>query len=129
MASRDKKDLREDVREAWQASAAEYKLAHSGEPQPFLTCTYRSSAEQDALYAIGRTKPGKKVTNAKAGQSNHNSNPSRAFDIGFQQGGKLFWDNHFFERFAVIAKSHGLSWGGDWTGGFRDKPHFEGPKL
>lgn len=32
----------------------------------------RTFAEQDALYAQGRTKPGKKVTNAKGGQSVHN---------------------------------------------------------
>jgi len=32
----------------------------------------RTWAEQDALYAQGRTAPGKIVTNAKAGQSYHN---------------------------------------------------------
>lgn len=32
----------------------------------------RTFAEQDALYAQGRTKPGPIVTNAKGGQSNHN---------------------------------------------------------
>ena len=32
----------------------------------------RTFAEQDALYAQGRTKPGAKVTNAKGGQSIHN---------------------------------------------------------
>ena len=41
--------------------------------------TLRTFAEQDSLYAIGRTKPGKKVTNAKAGQSYHNY--GLAFDI------------------------------------------------
>src|SRR5258708_12842627 len=32
----------------------------------------RTKAEQDALYAQGRTTPGKVVTNAKGGQSMHN---------------------------------------------------------
>ena len=32
----------------------------------------RTIDEQNALYAQGRTKPGKKVTNAKGGQSYHN---------------------------------------------------------
>nr|MBA3805723.1 M15 family metallopeptidase [Acidobacteriota bacterium] len=32
----------------------------------------RTFAEQDALFAQGRTKPGKVVTNARGGQSNHN---------------------------------------------------------
>mgnify|MGYP002477972077 CR=1 FL=1 len=34
--------------------------------------TLRTDAEQDALYAIGRTKPGKVVTNARGGESLHN---------------------------------------------------------
>src|SRR5688572_8244426 len=32
----------------------------------------RTYAEQDALYAKGRTRPGPKVTNAQGGFSNHN---------------------------------------------------------
>jgi peptidoglycan L-alanyl-D-glutamate endopeptidase CwlK len=35
----------------------------------------RTMAEQDALYAQGRIKPGKKVTNAKAGQTNLGLSP------------------------------------------------------
>lgn len=41
--------------------------------------TFRTNEEQDILYSQGRTKPGKKVTNAKAGQSIHNY--GFAFDI------------------------------------------------
>ena len=37
-----------------------------------VTSGYRSFAEQNALYAQGRTKPGNIVTNAKGGQSLHN---------------------------------------------------------
>ena len=37
-----------------------------------ITSTWRDNESQNALYAQGRTKPGKKVTNAKAGQSFHN---------------------------------------------------------
>src|SRR5690606_7828810 len=37
-----------------------------------ITQGYRSIAEQDALYAQGRTAPGEIVTNARGGQSNHN---------------------------------------------------------
>ena len=33
---------------------------------------YRSFAEQDKLYAQGRTEPGMKVTNARGGYSQHN---------------------------------------------------------
>ena len=38
-----------------------------------VTQGLRTIAEQDELYAQGRTKPGKIVTNAKGGKSNHNS--------------------------------------------------------
>lgn len=41
--------------------------------------TFRTHEEQDSLFAQGRTKPGKIVTNAKGGQSIHNY--GLAFDI------------------------------------------------
>ena len=37
-----------------------------------ITSTYRDLESQAAIYAQGRTTPGKKVTNAKPGQSWHN---------------------------------------------------------
>ncbi|MNC30597.1 Peptidoglycan L-alanyl-D-glutamate endopeptidase CwlK precursor [compost metagenome] len=37
-----------------------------------ITQGYRSKAEQDGLYAQGRTKPGSIVTNARGGYSYHN---------------------------------------------------------
>ena len=39
---------------------------------PYIYEGFRSRARQDELYAIGRTAPGKIVTQAKAGQSFHN---------------------------------------------------------
>lgn len=39
---------------------------------PLIYCGRRTMEEQAALYAIGRTSPGKVVTKAKAGQSYHN---------------------------------------------------------
>lgn len=44
----------------------------------------RTYAEQDALYAKGRTAPGPTVTNATGGRSNHNF--GIAFDIGVFSG-------------------------------------------
>ena len=44
-----------------------------------MSYTTRTIAEQNALYAQGRTTPGKKVTNAKGGQSIHQYH--LAFDI------------------------------------------------
>jgi peptidoglycan LD-endopeptidase CwlK len=65
----------------------------------FLTCTYRSNGEQAALYAQGRSKSGKVVTNAKSGQSPHNrlnalgKPAARAFDFAIKdETGKLDWN-------------------------------------
>ena len=92
----------------------------------------RTFAEQDALYAQGRTKPGKKVTNAKGGQSIHNY--GLAVDIVLILDGKTAsWDEKSdFDRdqqsdwIEVITefKRAGFSWGGDWRT-FKDMPHFE----
>ena len=76
MASRDKKDLRPELVQAYEKAVDEYKRLYPNEPQPFITCTYRSGEEQNKLY---NQVP--KVTNAKAGQSPHNYNPSFAFDL------------------------------------------------
>lgn len=90
-----------------------------------VTCTLRSVEEQNALYAQGRTTPGPIVTKAKGGQSWHNF--GLAIDVVPLVAGKAMWDesNPIWRALADIAKKQGLSWGGDWTGGFRDIPHFE----
>lgn len=44
----------------------------TGEAKVRITSTLRTWEEQEELYAQGRTKPGPKVTNAKAGDSVHN---------------------------------------------------------
>jgi peptidoglycan L-alanyl-D-glutamate endopeptidase CwlK len=99
--------------------------------------TLRTFKEQDGLYALGRTKPGKIVTNAKGGQSYHNY--GLAFDIvllvdrdkngtfesaswetnvDFDGDGKSDW-----REVVAIAKQYGWEWGGDWK--FTDMPHFQ----
>jgi len=89
-----------------------------------ITATYRSFAEQDALYAQGRTKPGQRVTNARGGQSNHNYRV--AFDMcPLDAAGKADWNNAAaFKALGAIGESVGLSWGGRWKS-FPDMPHFE----
>ena len=125
MASRDEKDLAQDVRDMWLAAQAKWNAKYQNSIYVFLTCTYRSPEEQNALYAQGRTAPGQIVTNAKAGQSHHNLYPSPAFDIAFKRSdGKILWDDSLFIEFSIMAKSCGLSWGGDWHS-IKDKPHFE----
>lgn len=92
----------------------------------------RTWAEQTELYAQGRTKPGKKVTNAKAGQSIHNF--ALAFDIVLIIDGKEAswdtqkdWDGDKQSDWMEVVtefKKEGFSWGGDWRS-FKDMPHFE----
>ena len=47
-----------------------------------VTSTYRDAESQNALYAQGRTAPGKIVTNAQAGDSWHNWRCAVDVEIG-----------------------------------------------
>ncbi len=88
----------------------------------------RTWAQQEEIYSIGRTKPGKKVTNARGGYSNHNF--GIALDFGVFRDGKYLDEKypylaaHVHKQVGKIAKKHGLEWGGDWKS-FVDMPHFE----
>jgi len=83
----------------------------------------RTFAEQDALFAQGRTKPGQVVTQARGGQSNHNY--GLAVDLCPFVDGKPQWnDNQVFIRIGAEAVKQGLQWGGDWKK-FIDKPHVQ----
>lgn len=85
----------------------------------------RTYAEQDGLYAQGRTKPGKKVTNARGGYSNHNF--GLAVDMCPFNGGKPDWnDTTGFKAIGRAGKRQGLEWGGDWTR-LVDMPHLQLP--
>ena len=79
-----------------------------------ITSTYRDAESQNELYAQGRTKPGKKVTNAKAGQSYHNWRV--AFDFVPVVNGKAQWnDAELFTKCGEIAEGVGLEWAGRWV--------------
>jgi peptidoglycan L-alanyl-D-glutamate endopeptidase CwlK len=86
-----------------------------------VTSGYRSHAEQDKLYAQGRTEKGQIVTNAKGGESFHNY--GLAFDVAFLRDGKISYEGNWW-LVGWIGKMIGLSWGGDWHN-FKDRPHFE----
>lgn len=78
-----------------------------------ITSTYRDFESQKSLYAQGRTAPGIKVTNAKAGQSFHNWRV--AFDFVPVLNGKAQWDNlSLFNKCGMIAEQCGLEWAGRW---------------
>ncbi len=94
--------------------------------------TLRTDKEQNELYAQGRTKPGKKVTNAKGGYSYHNF--GLAFDIVLIIDNKeASWDMKTdfdgdkkadWMEVVEVAKKYGWEWGGDWVK-FKDAPHFQ----
>ena len=86
-----------------------------------LVSGYRSIEEQNRLYALGRTKPGRIVTKARGGHSWHNF--GLAADYAFISGGQLTWDGPW-KLFGRIARECGLEWGGDWRK-FPDRPHVQ----
>jgi peptidoglycan L-alanyl-D-glutamate endopeptidase CwlK len=129
MASRSLDDLHPDLRPLcqWFLEQCEVQDIH-----PLITCTYRSHAEQEALYAQGRSQPGKIVTDARGGKSRHNFTlngkpASKAFDVAPIINGKIEWsDKHpVWAHMGEIGESVGLEWGGNWTGKLRDMPHFQ----
>ena len=89
-----------------------------------VTSTYRDNESQNALYAQGRTIPGKIVTNAKAGQSWHNYRC--AVDVVPIVAGKPRWDvkDAVWQAIGKLGKEAGLEWAGDWKR-FKEYPHFQ----
>jgi len=82
----------------------------------------RSYAEQDDLYAKGRTTPGDKVTNVRGGYSNHNF--GIAFDVGVFEGAKYLSESVKYKAVGVLGMDLGLEWGGNWKT-LVDEPHFQ----
>ncbi|EDZ49000.1 peptidase M15 [Bacillus cereus] len=84
---------------------------------------FRSWSEQDKLFSLGRWKPGKKVTNARGGESYHNW--GLAFDAAPYENNSIPWNNiKKFKQMGYIGEQLGLTWGGRFTT-IVDYPHFE----
>ena len=70
-------------------------------------CGYRSNEDQEKLYKQGRSTKGKKVTNARAGQSFHNY--GRAIDFVPVKNGESSWDDTAsYIKAQRIGKEFGL---------------------
>lgn len=119
--SRDLSDLQLPVQVAAKAAIAECEAAGM---HLLITCTYRTYAEQTQLYAQGRTAPGPKVTNAKAGQSFHQFRV--ALDLYPMIAGKPDFSGKHpnWPKIAAVFKRHGFEWAGEWKT-FRELPHFQ----
>ncbi|AKK73793.1 peptidoglycan L-alanyl-D-glutamate endopeptidase [Chryseobacterium gallinarum] len=124
--------LHPSVREEVTKIINECNASLTGRAQVRISQGLRTFEEQNQLYAQGRTIAGKKVTNAKAGQSIHNY--GFAVDIVLIIDGKTAswdtakdWDNDgvadWYECVKIFAR-HGWDWGGNWKT-FKDLPHFE----
>lgn len=128
--SRSMADLHPDVRvkvEKWVAACATRGV------DILVYCTLRTADEQAALYAMGRTAPGKIVTNAKPWQSWHQF--GRAVDAVPMVNGKPDWsysdldadrwpDEPWWQIYVVEAGRAGLEWAGNWTT-FREFVHVQ----
>lgn len=91
----------------------------------------RTAAEQDALYAQGRSAPGHIVTNARAGYSMHNY--GLAVDVvPYLSGssGQLNWRANTAQFRAMVAalEAQDLIWGGSWKS-LPDDDHFQMPGV
>lgn len=95
-----------------------------------VTSTVRTTDQQQALYAKGRTTPGPIVTNADGviKTSNHQAKADgwgHAVDCAFLINGTPSWDLRLpWATYGACGKALGLQWGGDWNS-LVDLPHLE----
>jgi len=82
----------------------------------------RTFEAQDRLFAQGRTRPGRRVTNARGGFSNHNF--GIAFDVGVFEGRRYLPESPKYKAVGAMGVELGLEWGGNWTS-IVDQPHFQ----
>ena len=87
-----------------------------------VTQALRTVAEQDELYAQGRTAGGSIVTNARGGKSYHNY--GLAFDVAIIENNSVIWDSPEYKNLSMIAAKYGFFWGGNFKN-LRDEPHFQ----
>lgn len=124
MSSRSLDDLRPDIRP--QVDAFLSACTNAGIDN-LVTCTLRSNADQAALWAKGRTAPGKIVTKAPPGQSAHNH--GLAIDIVPLIHGKPDWDGEdpIWQRIGQLGIAAGLEWAGAPDFPFHELAHFQHP--
>jgi peptidoglycan L-alanyl-D-glutamate endopeptidase CwlK len=103
-----------------------------------FTHTYRSIKEQDAIYAQGRSTPGKVVTWAKGGDSYHNYGLALdivlLLDINGDGIKEVSWDTvkdydgdhkSDWREIVEVFTKYGWEWGGNWNSPKTDTPHFQ----
>lgn len=91
------------------------KLARARFPKTVVASTRRTCAEQNAIYAQGRTKPGPVVTQARGCMSWHVVGRAMDLNLGSTAKGS---------DYAALGKAW-VAMGGKWGGDFGDPGHFE----
>lgn len=126
MSSRKLEDLTNEV---FSMAIVHRKLCKERGVELLIYCTLRSNEEQDELYSIGRTKPGKIVTKARAGQSAHNPDEyglAWGYDCVPMVGGKPMWNSkELYNIVGECGEAAGLSWSGRWKGSLKEVAHFQ----
>ncbi len=87
----------------------------------FVTSARRSTTEQAALYAQGRTVPGPIVTHLDGVARRSKHQDGVAVDCAFV--GEDPWAGPW-EMYGKFGEAVGLTWGGSWKK-FKDRPHLE----
>lgn len=118
-----------ELKVLWLRVAEDMRLSHRCEMR--VAVGLRSLAEQEALYAQGRTKPGPIVTWAQPGDSLHLY--GLAIDSCFLKVGNIrvnpFLEGHpnaeeLWREYARFAEAHGFVAGANWRVN-KDRPHIE----
>lgn len=153
MASRLLSDAVPELQEKVPTIIAAYNSMFTDGRELFVDCTLRSTAEQQAIWNIGRKTPpiGPKYyrtwVDGIVRFSKHNPDPqeplSKAVDFGVSVGGKYINIDEYYYPLLDLARKYNLISGGDFhnTGlplssileltGFKDWPHIEvkGPLI
>jgi peptidoglycan L-alanyl-D-glutamate endopeptidase CwlK len=104
------------------------QMSGMGHPM-FVAQGVRTVAQQQAIYAQGRTAPGKIVTNKDGVKFPSNHQPhadglGHAVDCAFL-GAKDPFDEHLpWQSYGLLVEAQGLRWGGRWSHP-HDAPHAE----
>jgi peptidoglycan L-alanyl-D-glutamate endopeptidase CwlK len=88
-----------------------------------IDAALRTPAQQDAIYAEGRTSPGKEVTNARGCQSNHVIGCAVDVFVEDVETNEPDWNasHPAWQRIVALAPQYGLRDGISW----HDLPHLE----
>ena len=93
----------------------------------WATCGWRGPAEQNRLYAQGRTTPGDIVTRATAFQSPHQFGIAVDLvrDVDNAPGVQPGWAPALYAPLGPASTVYRLTWGGTWE--WPDRPHVQWP--